>query len=156
MLTGILPALVALLAGVAVYDSVFSKGIDYLAILGDDVARRNAARDAIRYIPVAVLAVVFLSSAGLLGEMLRLAILGMSGMAAWDAYKQATEVVGSSVNAVTEKRATRRFKTAFGVAAFGSMLLAGVGLLAFAPLAFTGIIAGRRMYQRRQATGRLL
>jgi len=155
-LTAILPALVALFAGVAAYESVFREGIDYLAIRGDDVARKTAARNAVRYVPASIAGVGVLLSMGLFGEMFHLVILGMTGMAAWDAYKQATEMFGSSVNAVTEKRATRRLKTSLPVAVSGYLLISGVGLWAFAPLAFTGIVAGRRMYARRQATGRLV
>jgi hypothetical protein len=156
MLTGILPALVALVAGVAAYDAVFRRGIDYFAIQGDDVARREAVRDALRYVPATVAGVALLSWAGMLTETLRLVILGLSGMAAWDAYKQATEVVGSSVNAVTKERAVRRFQTDLPVALFGFLLLTGAGVWAFAPFAYTGLVVGRRLYQRRRAKGRFL
>jgi hypothetical protein len=93
---------------------------------------------------------------GLLTEMLPLLLVVITGVAGYDAYRQATTLTNERNAPQTRARAKRHFGERGPLALAALLGLMGAGVFAFVPLAVPVYIAGRQVKRRYEATGDLL
>lgn len=93
---------------------------------------------------------------GILTEMLPLLLVVITGVAGYDAYRQATTVTNERNAPSTRAQAKRQFGERGPIALSALLGLAGAGVFALAPLAVPAYIAGRQVKRRYESTGEFL